>query len=523
MKIDLKYILLIAFIEGASVMAIELAGAKMIAPFYGTSLHVWASVLAVTLGGLTLGYFLGGISANKISLKKLLFAVLLSGTILIALMPTVALNTIPATHNLGLKLGTLVATISYMFLPLICMGMVSPILIQITNSDVNTSGKSAGTIYAVSTIGGIVMTLLMGFYLLPDWGIRKSLMLTSILFGITPFILFILIKKYKSFLIAGFCFVALIMISATKPFKDPDINLKFLYRSEGVLGQVTVLDNPHPETNQLFRFLMINQIPQTQVNVQTMPVSAWSYPHRIATLSSIKAKVSKALLIGMGGGSIAMELKKMGFDLDVVEIDKRMPEVAQKYFAFSPKGIDITIDDGRHFINSTDQKYDLVVFDVLNGENQPFHLFTKEAFSSLKQIINSNALVIVNFQGFFDGANGLAPRSIFKTLSSSGFKMKYFYSGNEQEDGDVHLIASLSDLDFSKIDETRLNDCCLSFEHSYKNLITEKRVVTDDVDILQDDKPKLEVINTIATEMWRKRTIETYLVNLPGYEIPFFQ
>jgi hypothetical protein len=93
------------------------------------------------------------------------------------------------------------------------------------------------------------MTLLMGFYLLPDWGIRKSLMLTSILVGITPFILFILIKKYKSFLIAGFCFVALIMISATKPIKDPDINLKFLYRSEGVLGQVTVLDNPHPETN----------------------------------------------------------------------------------------------------------------------------------------------------------------------------------------------------------------------------------------------------------------------------------
>ena len=51
-----------------------------------------------------------------------------------------------------------------------------------------------------------------------------------------------------------------------------------------------------------------------------MHVSAWSYPHRIATLSNIKAKGSKALLIRMGEGSIAMELKKMGFDLDVVEL-----------------------------------------------------------------------------------------------------------------------------------------------------------------------------------------------------------
>ena len=53
-------LLLVAFIEGGAVMAIELAGAKMVAPFYGTSLYVWASVLAVTLSGLTTGYFLGG-------------------------------------------------------------------------------------------------------------------------------------------------------------------------------------------------------------------------------------------------------------------------------------------------------------------------------------------------------------------------------------------------------------------------------------------------------------------------------
>ena len=33
-------------------MATELFGAKMLAPFFGSSLYVWATVLAMTLGGL---------------------------------------------------------------------------------------------------------------------------------------------------------------------------------------------------------------------------------------------------------------------------------------------------------------------------------------------------------------------------------------------------------------------------------------------------------------------------------------
>ena len=518
-----KLFLLVAFIEGATVMAIELLGAKMIAPYYGTSLYVWASVLAVTLGGLTLGYFLGGLATYKIPLEKLLFGVLLLGTLFIALMPTLALNIIPTTYNLGLRLGSFVSTTCFMLLPLICMGMVSPILIQITNLEIKGSGKTAGRIYAISTVGGIFMTLLMAFYLLPEWGIRNSVMITTLLFGSTPILLFLITRKHKGLLISGFVALSLIMMSAIKPFKDPDLELKFLYRSEGILGQVSVLNNPHPESNELYRLLMINQIPQTQVNVAQMPVSSWAYPHRIATLSSIKSKLSKALLIGIGGGSIAMELKNMGFSLDVVEIDKRMPEVAEKFFAFSPKGINISIDDGRHFLKSTNHKYDLVVYDVLNGETQPYQLFTTEAFNDLKQRLNTDALVIINFQGFIQGEHSLASRSIYKTLLNSGFNMKYFYSGSNDQDGDIHLIASMSKINFDTIDESRLNDCCKVKDHKYSNLVTDAVIKLDDALVLTDDKPQLELINNFATEIWRKRTIETYLVNLPGYKIPFFQ
>jgi len=58
-------------------MACELIGAKLVAPYFGGSLYVWASVLAVTLGGLAAGYFLGGSFSKKYDNRKLLFYVLL--------------------------------------------------------------------------------------------------------------------------------------------------------------------------------------------------------------------------------------------------------------------------------------------------------------------------------------------------------------------------------------------------------------------------------------------------------------
>lgn len=58
-------LLVLSFIEGGCVMMVELAGAKMLAPWFGTSLYVWSAVLGVTLGGLMLGYYAGGILSRR--------------------------------------------------------------------------------------------------------------------------------------------------------------------------------------------------------------------------------------------------------------------------------------------------------------------------------------------------------------------------------------------------------------------------------------------------------------------------
>ena len=521
-SIAINLFFIVAFIEGAAVMGIELAGAKMIAPYYGTSLYVWASVLAVTLGGLTTGYFLGGWASYRFAPQKLLMGELIFGAIFITLMPVIGLNVMPATSDFGVRTGSLISAICFMILPLICMGMVSPTIIQLNNKDIKETGKTAGTIYAVSTIGGILMTFLMGFYLLPEWGIRKSIFLTAILLALMPMMLVVLNRKKKTFATAAIFFIVLLQLSSKNSFETPDIPLRYLYSSEGILGQITVLENPDESSNKTYRHLFINHIAQTYEDVNNIPVSEWGYPHRFATVASIKPAGSNVLLIGLGGSSVAMEYKRMGFNLDIVDLDTRMPEIAEKYFGLDRNGINIFIDDGRHYINTTKNKYDIICIDVLNGEAQPFHMFTLESFAKIKKILKPGGMFIINNQGYIFGEHGLGARSIFKTLKQEGFKVNYFHNGPKEGNDDIHFYAYMDDLDFHAINESRLNTCCKAIPHLYENLISIDSINTNGAFILTDDLPIFEQLNNFESEEWRSNAMNWILKRQTENLIPFF-
>ena len=80
---------LISFIEGASVMATEIIGAKLLAPLFGSSLYVWSSVMALTLGGLAAGYFFGGRISQKENSKRILFFTFFVAGIFIIAIPVI--------------------------------------------------------------------------------------------------------------------------------------------------------------------------------------------------------------------------------------------------------------------------------------------------------------------------------------------------------------------------------------------------------------------------------------------------
>ncbi|VAW71550.1 hypothetical protein MNBD_GAMMA13-1548 [hydrothermal vent metagenome] len=170
----LKYLLFVCFFEGASVMAVELIGAKLIAPWFGTSLYVWTSVLGVSMLGLATGYYLGGYWSRRQHHARQLQILLLLSTVFIAIMPISAELVLASTQLMDVRWGSLISALVFILPPLVFMGMVSPMVIRYCAAGKTQTGHTAGLVFAASTVGGVSSVLLTGFYLIPVWGLYDT-------------------------------------------------------------------------------------------------------------------------------------------------------------------------------------------------------------------------------------------------------------------------------------------------------------------------------------------------------------
>ena len=170
-------------ITGAAVMILELLGTRIIGPFYGVSLYVWSSLIAVTLIALALGYFLGGLIADRYPAVRLTHVILVAAFTTVA-VPFMSGPILRLTDPFGLRAGAFISALLLFTLPLTALAMVGPYVIKRTTRDLSGVGTASGTVYAISTVGSVVGTLLLGFFLLPMFGTRAIIFSLSLLLGL---------------------------------------------------------------------------------------------------------------------------------------------------------------------------------------------------------------------------------------------------------------------------------------------------------------------------------------------------
>jgi len=505
-----NYLLLLSFLEGGAVMACELIGAKLLAPFFGTSLYVWAAALALTLGGLTTGYFVGGRLSKKYSgSKTLLFWVLILAGLLLVLMPFTSELIMGATINFSLEMGAIYSLLVFMLPPLIFMGMVSPIIINLLTNEADSAGNNAGNVYAISTLGGILMTFLMGFYIIPNFGLTNPAVITGILLAILPSISLLMSGKKKA--IALVLLIVLGSYLSLNPTEKYNEDYNVLYQSEGILGQVKVVDHPsYGITNdgRMGRGLIVNNTLQTYVGVaDDLQYSIWSWANYFPTAASIYPKGSEVLLLGLGGGTLVKQLDRLGFTTDVVEIDKRIADVSFDYFNMN-RETNVVIDDARHYVKTTQKKYDIVIFDTFLSEAVPEHLITVEGFADTKKIMKPGGMIMINFYGFIKGEKGRAARSVLKTLRHSGFKVEILATPGEPKNRNLIFLASETEKDFSGANYKEPN--FEKVDYLYDHFIDFKLINTNDAKLLSDRKPQLAKLYAKADREWKKGYNEYY-------------
>jgi hypothetical protein len=168
----------VVFICGAIVMSFEILGSRVLAPNFGGSVFVWGSLISVFLAGLSAGYYLGGRLADiNPSSRKLSLIIVTPGLLFL----TFPLYSAPISDwifmkDLGVRISPLIASTILFLLPPVFLGIVSPYTAKLMICSLHTSGKTIGTLYALSTFGSIIGTLITSFYLITLAGVNALIM-----------------------------------------------------------------------------------------------------------------------------------------------------------------------------------------------------------------------------------------------------------------------------------------------------------------------------------------------------------
>ncbi len=436
MKIS-KYILEITvFISGAVVMIFELVGSRILGPYFGTSIFIWTSLIGIILGSLSLGYYLGGkIADKKPSLENLSLIIFLAA-ISIALTIIIKNLLLAISQNIfaDIRLASVIASLILFSPASVLLGMVSPYAVKLKMENLNTSGKTVGNLYAISTVGSIIGTFLSGFYLIPNFGTNKLLIILTITLLIIS--LTLAIKKFsKTKLI-------ILVIAVTGFFAVNGLNNIALHNGfidvDTAYNRIWIYDRIDPSTKKLSKIMGINNENHSSMFLDSDElVNEYTKYYHLA--KHFNPGFKKTLMFGGAGYSYPKDflLKYPEATIDVVEIDPGITELAKKYFRLkeNPR-LTIYHEDGRVYLNKTREKYDVIFGDAFSSRySLPYQMTTKEAVQKKYNILNEDGIVVLNVISSINGEKGEFLRAEYATYKNI-FPQVYLFPLGGQKDAD---------------------------------------------------------------------------------------
>jgi hypothetical protein len=165
------------FVCGWVLMGLEIVGGRMLAPYFGSGVWVWGSVISVFLAALSIGYFVGGLLSTWYPSARAMGAIIAIAAI--ALLPVAKyyadVSEWIASMDMHERWGSLFAANCLFLLPSMLLGMVSPYAVRLVTHRVEVVGSRAGSLYAISTVGSCLGCLVTSFELILRFGIRQIL------------------------------------------------------------------------------------------------------------------------------------------------------------------------------------------------------------------------------------------------------------------------------------------------------------------------------------------------------------
>ena len=434
------------FVSGAAVLGLEIAASRVMAPYFGNSLFVWGALIGVVLAGLSIGYWAGGSLADRWPRPGLLAAVMGLGALFVLAIPVLDGPVLEAIvrWDPGPRLNPLLAAIVLFGPPSVVLAGVAPIAVRLWAISLATLGQTAGRLFAISTAGSIAGTFATAFWLIPEFGTDQLLGLAAAaLFAAAALVALSERLVVLTALVAAGTALAGVAAVQLAPDTGGTIgavqarNWSPLYRRAGfVKGQepastagLTLLYAKDTRYHRLTvvedsteRYLRFDNTYQSGM-VRGRPfATAFAYADIFHLFRAYNPTAKKVLFIGLGGGSSPKRIWRDFPDVQIeaVELDPVVRDVAYRYFALprDPR-LKVTVDDGRHFLDRHDERWDAILIDAFFADAIPFHLFTNEFMELVRSRLNPGGLVMTNAIGSIAGPSSRLFRSLYRTYRSA--------------------------------------------------------------------------------------------------------
>ena len=403
------------FAAGFAVTAVEIALGRLLAPFYGSGLLVWSTIIASVIAALSVGYPLGGYLIDRFPDSRVPLFGLAAGGILSTLLGVSIPNWLRAALA-GVAFGgteywsSLVLALLGFCVPCCLLATVSPAAVRLRLRGTETAGRIAGFIYALGSIGSVLGILLTALYTIPQLGLRWTFVLIGAL-AVCPLVLSIIsASRHSLWLWSLPCLVTAGALIPQTP-SEPDLKgTRLLYEGDSAIQHIRVLEADLGQNRR--RFLQLDEGWAFHSILSEPTLVTDSILDEMA-LSGLFASASDGhmdiLIVGLAGGTVSNLMTRYlrgvypGLRITGIELDKGVVEVADRFMGLDRTLTHVEISDGRAWLRYSSNFYDVIIIDAYRQPSIPAHLATLEFFQEVEGHLSAGGLAVLNLAAVPNG------------------------------------------------------------------------------------------------------------------------
>ena len=401
---------ILVFVVGTGSLGAEIAAVRLLAPYFGASTVVWANTIGIVLVALSIGYWLGGRLADRNPQMRSLCLLALTAAGLLALVPFAAdpmldlavdaLDEISA----GAFLGSLVGVLVLVAIPVLLLGAVSPYAIRLAVSSVEEAGTVAGRLYALSTAGSLVGTLLSALLFIPLVGTRRTFLIFALAIAL---IAVAGLRPVKRWALAPAAIAALIALPVGTLKADTEGSGRVIHETDTEYQYARVIEyDDGTRTLELNEGQAQHSICEAECDPgpggprdprSVLTGDVWD-GHLVLPFAARDEPPRRVAILGNAAGTTSRAYEEFfpGTRVDGVEIDPELSEIGREYFDMNNPRLHLYHEDARPFLRRIDANYDVISVDAYRQPYIPFYLTTVEFFETVRDRLAPGGVLIVN-------------------------------------------------------------------------------------------------------------------------------